>query len=117
MMRWTALVFTAFILAGCAANYQPEVKYFDLTPKTVGAAVYWKSTDSLGFGITHKGTYLYQIDHEGNATAIGHDTASAPGPVQGIVQTGETAGATTAVAGAILPMLIPPASTTVKTSK
>ena len=110
----TLLFLFAFFLAGCA-SHTVDIKYYDVSPKYTGAAVFAESGDPLG--VNAKCIDRYIIDKDGNVQPVKQDSASAPGPVAGITQSLVTSGAATATAGAILPLLLPTSSTTVNTTK
>jgi hypothetical protein len=114
MKATTILLLLGLLLAACA-NHTVDIKYYDVSPKYTGAAVFAESGDPLG--VNAKCIDRYIIDKDGNVQPVKQDSASAPGPVAGITQSLVSSGAATATAGAILPLLIPSTSTTVNTIK
>ena len=102
-MKIVAAILLCGCLFGCATGPQPPVNKevtinTDSGPKTM-TYVFWEDKDPLG--LNHKGCDL--IDNEGKF--VTRSSASAPGPIPGLVGQAAQSGATTAVAGAIIPML------------
>jgi hypothetical protein len=108
-MRIIVFCFLVLSLAGCAGN-QPSVKYFDLTPTTVGAVV--SVHDENEFGLSTKTEHLFEIDKEGNATLKWTGQASGVGPLQALMQGAVSSTANATVAGAVMGKLLPATSTT-----
>ena len=120
-LKRIAAIFMMLLLAatqlGCPATHSVDVKYFDLTPKYVGAAVYCESSDPLLFGLSTKTCERYIIDQDGKPTLIHSDAANAPGPLQQLVGTAESSAATSTAAGLIIPKLLPSSNTNVSVTK
>lgn len=91
-------------LTGCPSR-TVDLKYYDVSPKYVGATAFSEATDPVGVNLKTQDRYL--IDKDGNVQPVKTDSASGVGPVGSIVQSAETSGATTAIAGPIMGVLIP----------
>lgn len=110
-MKIFLIALMVVFLAGCAGQ-QLSVKYVDITPTQIGAAVYWKDTDPGGLGLIYKGCDRYLIEN-GKATLVHSDAASAPGPAQQLIGTAEGSAAASTVAGGIISVLNPTSKTSV----
>ena len=113
-MKTASLLLLSLLLAGCA-GHAVDVKYYDVSPKFTGAAVFAESSDPCG--VNAKTIDRYLIDHDGNVQPVKQDSASAPGPIGAITQSALSSGAATAVVSPIVGALIPTSSTTVVKSK
>jgi hypothetical protein len=71
---------------------------------------FWADNDPTG--INHKGCDLF--DNEGKF--VTRSSASAPGPVPGLMGQAAQSGAATAVAGGLLPLLLPTSGGTTTTN-
>jgi hypothetical protein len=114
-MKTLSLFLLCFALSGCAGVQQPIVSYADISPKVVEATSTKVYKDQTGASVVIADRYL--VDAQGNAAPVKQDTTSIPSLLGGIVQSGVSSGSATAVTGAILPLIFPPATvtTTVKT--
>ncbi len=97
------------LLAGCQPYHSiPEVKYYDLTPGCVGAAVYWERNDPMGLGLDQAGCDRYLIDSKTGAITPSHsDSASEPGLIKGAVQAGAQSTTGAAIAGPVIGAILP----------
>ena len=102
-MKIVAAILLCGCLFGCATGPQPPVNKEVMVNTDDGPQrmtyIFWEDRDTLG--LNHKGCDL--IDNKGKF--VTRSSASAPGPVPGLVGQAAQSGATTAVAGAIIPML------------
>lgn len=107
-MRTLVAIVFCLILAGCVAGcatgpQAPVVKSFTIQtdggPKSLSYS-FWSDNDPTG--LNHKGCDLF--DNEGKF--VTRSSASAPGPVPGLMGQAAQSGAATAVAGGVLPLIL-----------
>jgi hypothetical protein len=102
--RWRCVILGLFLcVTGCASTHSVDVKYYDISPKVVGAVVFTDSRNATGINQTCIDRYA--LDAQGNCSPIQHDSASAPGTLPalltGIVGSSAANTATGAVIGVI----------------
>jgi hypothetical protein len=112
-MKLFPILILCSMLAGCAATAGPSLKYLDLTPTKVLGVITDDDTSLLGLNTRIK--HLYEIDPKtGDAKLVYSSSASSPGPIEQILQSGAGASgaAGAAIATPIMGALIPTKTTT-----
>lgn len=89
-----------FWLVGCASTHSVDVRYYNLSPTTVGASVITESRNATGINQSCIDTWT--IDKTGKCSHIGQASSSAQGELPSFVQGIAGNAAANTVAGAVI---------------
>ena len=96
MLTGLALV----LLAGCASTHETDVKYYNLSPTTIGASVFTENRNATG--VNQSCIDRWVIDQKGNCVQVNHDSASGQGALPSLITGLAGSGGATAVTGAVI---------------
>ncbi len=99
-MKFLLTGLALFLLAGCASVHEVDVKYYDLSPTTVGATVFCESHNPTA--INQNTVDRWVIDQKGHCVQVNHDSASSQGALPSLITGLAGSGGATAVTGAVI---------------
>ena len=87
-------------LAGCASTHETDVKYYNLSPTTIGASVFTENRNATG--VNQSCIDRWVIDQKGHCVQVNHDSASGQGALPSLISGLAGSGGATAVTGAVI---------------
>ena len=88
------------LLAGCASTHETDVKYYNLSPTTIGASVFTENRNATG--VNQSCIDRWVIDQKGNCVQVNHDSASGQGTLPAFVGGVAGSAAANTVTGAVV---------------
>ena len=99
-MKFLLTGLALLLLAGCASVHEVDVKYYNLSPTTIGASVFTENRNATG--VNQSCIDRWVIDSKGNCAPVNHDSASGQGALPAFVSGVAGSAASNTVTGAVI---------------
>ena len=99
-MKFLLIGLVLLLLAGCSSVNTADVKYYNLSPTTVGATVFCESHNATA--INYITIDRWVIDKQGHCVQVNHDSASSQGALPSLITGLAGSSGATAVTGAVI---------------